>query len=477
MRLVYPIACGEETMKKGLLSVASLLAILMALPAVSSTRLVARRTSANGNSGPRFILHASGPAASGIASRHGLSIQEQISGHDISLATAPAAVDESQLIGEVDADGDVAAFEPDGMGIIPEVASAPLPQSTTNILDAVASRVIVNYFGASVPNYYTNQPAAQIIRLSEAQRTFAAVGSGIVAIIDTGIDPTHPAFAGHLIDGYDFTRDLPGLPSEMADLTQSTTNILDQSTTNILDKKQLVVVNGSVAAILAQSTTNILDSTQVPAAFGHGTMVAGIIHLVAPNALILPLKAFNADGTSSTFDIVRAIYYAVDHGARVINMSFSMDQPSAELVRAINYADGKGVICVSSTGNSGKETVVYPASLQNVIGVASTNNLDVRSAFSNYGTAVADMTAPGELIITTYPGSSYAAASGTSFSAPLVSGTVALLQRYRTLSGLKRSDVSSALSRSAPAADELGWGRLDIVQAISKLAGSSKGSD
>jgi thermitase len=145
-------------------------------------------------------------------------------------------------------------------------------------------------------------------------------------------------------------------------------------------------------------------------------------------------------------------------------MSFSMDQLSAELVRAINYADVRGVTCVSSTGNSGKETVVYPAAMQNVIGVASTDNLDQRSLFSNYGTAVADMAAPGELVITTYPGSSYAAASGTSFSTPLVSGTVSLLVQFKP--GIKRRSASDVLSRSVPVAGELGWGRLDVMRAL-----------
>src|SRR2546422_6667019 len=104
-----------------------------------------------------------------------------------------------------------------------------------------------------------------------------------------------------------------------------------------------------------QSTASILDTTQVPQAFGHGTMVAGIIHLVAPTAQIMPLKAFKADGTSNLFDILRAIYFAVDHGAKVINMSFSMVNSSPELVRAINYANGHGLICVSSAGNTRSE--------------------------------------------------------------------------------------------------------------------------
>jgi subtilisin family serine protease len=452
-------------MKKQLSFVVALIALLLALPGFAATRPI-KKTAVNSRGGARFILHASAPAAFDIAARHGLTIVQQLSGHDVFLATAPVFDADSKIL-ELEDDASVGGIEPDGQGTVPEVASTQLTQSTTSILDAVAGRSIMTYFGASVPNYYVNQPAAGIIRLAAAQKAFGAVGAGIVAIIDTGIDPTHPAFAGHLIDGYDFTRELPGLPSEMNDLDQSTTSILDQSTTSILDSDQVTVLNGSVAAILAQSTTSILDSTAVPAAFGHGTMVAGIIHLVAPNAMILPLKAFNSDGTSTTFDIVRAVYYAVDHGAKVINMSFSMDQPSEELVRAINFADKKGVACIASTGNSGLETVVFPASMQNVIGVASTDAFDQRSLFSNYGTAVADMAAPGEVIITTYPGSNYAAASGTSFSTPLVSGTVSLMLQFKP--SLKRFKIASALSVAADAPDELGWGRLDIMQVLNKL--------
>src|SRR2546426_9667854 len=106
--------------------------------------------------------------------------------------------------------------------------------------------------------------------------------------------------------------------------SQSTASILDQSTASILDQNTIVILNQSTASILDQSTASILDTRQVPQTFGHGTMVAGIIHLVAPAARIMPLKAFEADGTAHLFDILRAIYYAVDHGAKVINMSFSL---------------------------------------------------------------------------------------------------------------------------------------------------------
>jgi len=89
--------------------------------------------------------------------------------------------------------------------------------------------------------------------------------------------------------------------------------------------------------------------------------VAGLIHYVAPTAKILPLKAFNADGTARLSDIVRAIYYAVDNGARIINMSFSATESSQELMRAIAYANNRNVIVVAAAGNEGYEAVVYPA--------------------------------------------------------------------------------------------------------------------
>ena len=112
-------------------------------------------------------------------------------------------------------------------------------------------------------------------------------------------------------------------------------------------------LNQSTVAFLDQSTVAFLDG-KLPAAFGHGTMVAGLVHLVAPTAKIMPLKAFRADGTSRVLDIVRAVYYAADHGATVINMSFSLSGSSPELAEALEYATSRKVICVASAGNMGK---------------------------------------------------------------------------------------------------------------------------
>lgn len=436
-------------MRKRALIYSLSLGLLIAVPALPATR---------------FILHAPAVDAPAIASRHGLTLDSQVPGHDVFLALAGDPVDQPALVAALQAERDVVDFEPDGRGTIPEVAGARLNQSTTSILDSIANRSVVSYYGSRAPNYYVTQSATKLIRLAETQSTFAVTGAGIVAIIDTGVDPNHSALAGVLVDGYDFTRNLPGLPSELADISQSTTSILDQSTTSILDRNQVLTLNPSIAAILSQSTTSILDTTQIPAAYGHGTMVAGIVHLVAPAARIMPLKAFLANGTSTTFDIIRALYYAADHGAKVINMSFSLEHESDELMRAINYATGHGAVCVASAGNRGREVLVFPAALQNVIGVASTDALDQRSSFSNYGAALADMAAPGEGVITTYPGDGYAAGWGTSFGAPLVSGTVALLVQLKP--ALEQWDAMQSLSKAKPVADDLGFGRLDTLLAV-----------
>ena len=318
----------------------------------------------------------------------------------------------------------------------------------------------VNYYGATVRNGYVNQPATQLIELSGA-RLLASAGSGTVAIIDTGVDPGHPALASVLLPGYDFTRDQPGA-SELADISQSTVAILDQSTVAILDSKNLpVVLNQSTVAILDQSTVAILDGG-LPKSFGHGTMVAGLVHLVAPTARILPLKAFHADGTANLSDIVQAIRYAADSGANVLAMSFSFTTLSPDLQSAIQYATGKGVICVASSGNNGSERSYYPAALPQVIGVGSTNSGDHRSPFSNYDNS-ATTAAPGEAIITTYPGNNYAAVWGTSFSAPLVAGSIALYQQVAPK--LRLDDLQDVMDAGVAIHQDMG-ARLDLVNSL-----------
>ena len=312
-----------------------------------------------------------------------------------------------------------------------------------------------SYYGATVWHGYVVQPGNQLIRTNQTHSTFNAAGAGVtVAIIDTGVDPTHPVLKGVLVNGYDFTRNVAG-GSELADVNTTSDN----------SAAQTAVVQQRTVAVLDQRTVAVLDGTQY-AAFGHGTMNAGIVHLVAPQAKIMPLKAFHANGTGYDSDVLRAIYYAVAHGANVLNMSFEYSSYSAELARAIQYAHSKGVVTIASAGNDGERTVVYPSGLPGVVDVASTSDADVQSTFTNYGAPPVWLAAPGEGIMTTYPWGTYAAGWGTSFSTPLVSGAAAAM--LGTNGGCQSSSsVPWGLAVAHYIGDvDMGFGRLDTYQAV-----------
>ncbi len=420
----------------------------------------------------RFILRAPASSVPAIASRHNLTVGTYTDGHQITRVSKSDSRTKDQVLAEVAADPDVTGIESDRSVSVPELnAAAQISVNSSAVLNALSGRQLVNFFNAQAWNSYVNQPAAILIRLDDIQTSSygAVTGTGIVAIIDTGVDPLQPLLKNSLVSGYDFVHLTAGIPSELSDLDQSTAAILDQSTAAILDKSTPAQVNQSTAAILDQSTAAILDTTKLPAAFGHGTMIAGIVHLAAPTAQIMPLKAFKGDGTAMLSDIVKAIYFAVDNGADIINMSFSLANPSTELVKAVNYATAHGVVCVASVGNDGAETIVFPAAFQNVIGVASTSLKDTRSVFSNFGAALTTLAAPGEGIVTTYPGGMYAVASGTSFSSPFVAGTVALM--FSAKATLRPSDVPSGLSRAKRLSTDLGYGRIDAYMAVNSVRG------
>jgi hypothetical protein len=310
------------------------------------------------------------------------------------------------------------------------------------------------YYGATVWHGYLAQPSNQLVRTAQTQSAFNVSGAGAtVAIIDTGVDPTNPVLKNVLVNGYDFTRNTNG-GSETVDV---------QATPN-LSQAQTATLNQRTVAVLDQRTVAVLDGGPYTD-FGHGTMTAGIVHLVAPQAMIMPLKAFSANGTAYDSDILRAIYYAVAHGANVMNMSFDYSSYSAELARAISYANSHGVISVASAGNDGQYTVVYPGGLPGVIDVASTSNTDTQSSFTNYGAPPVWLAAPGEAVVTTYPWGTYAAGWGTSFSTPFVAGTAALM--VGTNGNCSSRNVSTGLANAHYIGDlNLGFGRLDTYQAL-----------
>lgn len=426
-----------------------------------------------------FILEAAPASIAQLSAEYGFTVVQPLDASDDSvLITVPSATATAQWQSALGGDPSVSSLEPQETVETAETDAAGIATADpTALSSAFASSGTVTYFGNPVRAAYSGQPAASLIQIDPTLSAFGP-GNATVAIIDTGVDPNHPALQGVLVPGYDFVHNIPGIPSEWTDLDPALTAGLQQSSTVPSTQKiDSFALGQSTVVILDQSTVVILDGGGMPKDFGHGTMVAGLVHLAAPAARIMPLKAFHADGSSNLSDIVRAIYYAADNGANVINMSFGTEVKSPALKAAVNYALEKGVICVASSGNDGEQETVYPAGFDGVIGVGSTSATDTRSAFSNWGTDSEFMAAPGEALITTYPGNNYAGVWGTSFSSALVSGTVALMPQV--VSGLSRDQVKSALEQGLPLSSTIGLGdaRLEQWPSLSSLVGQSSGDN
>ena len=465
---------GNKTMKRLIRLLILVLATALGpgdrMSAQSTPNVVPPQTTIN-----EYILQAAPSNISTICYNHGLTILSTIQSDNQSaqvLVEGPPLVDPAGLLLEVQADPAVIHFSFQRT-VASSAVQTPLPSAVTTALSAAATNyatvplsTTAYFYGQYVWQPYAtqaapllmnpvslNNPNIQRPNNGPATYTYGHVpggnqapvpmcqqipartigggdsqnmGLGIVAIIDTGVDANNPILGPCLVPGYDFTTNTPGIPNEMQDpmLEQSTAAILNQSTANILNGQSTLLLNQSTVAILNQSTAAVLNGDALPADFGHGTMVAGLVHLIAPGAQIMPLKAFAEDGTAQTSNIVAAIYYAVQHGASVINMSFGESDISAEVQQAINFATRNNVVCVASTGNAGTQALVYPAAYGNVIGVTSVNAQGLLSAFSNSGPSITAVAAPGENLVTTYPGGNYAAVSGTSFAAALMSGAV-----------------------------------------------------
>jgi Subtilase family len=462
---------------------------------ILSLGLFATRASAQNTI--NYILRSPTPAqAQAACQTYGLTMVRTIHAPDTYLVQASGGVEPHTLVRWTQGDPNVAHIQQAGKLAVPENPAPPAPLPGTLAapappvapsLAAVAapaspnsatlSGPLANLYGSSVWSAYVQQPALTSINASSVIQPNQS-GSGIVAVIDTGVDPTNVVLAPVLVPGYDFTQNVAGSASELGDVSQSTAHILFQSTAHILFGTQAMTVNPAASALLDSGTATAMQGVSLPNDFGHGTMVAGLIHLVAPTARIMPLKAFAADGSADESDVIAAIYYATDHGASVINMSFGFPQISDALMKAVNYAARKGVICVAAVGNNSHNALVYPAAFANVIGVASVNSQNQTSSFSNYGPDMVTIAAPGEALITTYPGNHYAAVWGTSFSAALVSGSVDLLiqsAKADLSSQLQVADYARAFRHSNPCATDgsLGAGCEDLNQA-SKFIQSMK---
>lgn len=223
--------------------------------------------------------------------------------------------------------------------------------------------------------------------------------------------------------------------------------------------------------------------------YGHGTHVAGIIAAtrdtegvsgVCPDCSILDGKVLNDAGSGSTSSIVNGINWAVENGAKVINMSLGQRVSSRALESAVNNAWNKGVVIVAAAGNAGTQAPIYPGAYPNVIAVAATDNNDAKASFSTYGKWV-DVAAPGVNVYSTFPKHpfeigrqngremGYDIASGTSMASPVVAGVAALVWS-NTPAGTENKAVRTIVQSTADTITGTGtsWvhGRVNACKAV-----------
>ncbi|SDC72858.1 Subtilase family protein [Paenibacillus sp. UNCCL117] len=212
---------------------------------------------------------------------------------------------------------------------------------------------------------------------------------------------------------------------------------------------------------------------------GHGTHVAGVIGALVNNNLgvagmswynrIMPVKVLDATGAGSTYAVAQGIIWAVDHGAKVINMSLGNYADAQFLHDAIKYAYDRDVVMIAASGNDNTETPGFPAAYPEVFAVAAVDSNKSKASFSNYGDYI-DVAAPGVSIASTYPHNQYAALSGTSMASPHVTALAALIRSANP--ELKNTEVMQLMRDTAtdlgPKGKDkyYGYGLIDVARAL-----------
>ena len=236
--------------------------------------------------------------------------------------------------------------------------------------------------------------------------------SSVVAIIDTGIDYTHPDLVDNIATN---SREIPN-------------NGVDDDANGYIDDYY--------GYDFVNNDSNPLDD------HFHGTHCAGTVGAKGNNSRgvtgvnwtvkLMPIKVLNASGSGTLASVAAGMNYAVKRGVKIMSMSLGTPSYSSTLENAIINARNSGVLVVAAAGNSSQDTDLYPQypsalPQDNVLAIAASNPSDALAYFSNYGATTVDLAAPGDSILSTYLGGQYAYASGTSMATPHVAGMAALL--------------------------------------------------
>ncbi len=300
---------------------------------------------------------------------------------------------------------------------------------------------------SSAPNdpYFGNQVDLGAIGVPPAWLRSTGSTSVVVAVLDTGIDATHPEFAGRLVPGFDVLTGVEDGPADYAP-----TNDDDGHGTH---------VSGTVAA-----------------AANNGQGIAGI----APNVAIMPIKILDATGSGDFKGMVAGLNWAIAHGARIITMSLggTLSSPGIATVQAaFDAAYAAGAVVVAASGNDGTVVNEYPCNFTHVICVGSTTrDGSAVSTFSTRTSALA-VVAPGESIVSALPGNQYGYGSGTSMATPHVTGAVALMRSVDP--SISVDQVFAYLTQTARPLvaggrnAESGYGLLQVGPAVDRAAGGS----
>jgi thermitase len=292
----------------------------------------------------------------------------------------------------------------------------------------------------------------------EAWDTTQGSADVIIAVIDTGVDYTHPDLAANI---WTNTGEIAG---------------------NTIDDDHNGYVDDVYGWNFFNNTPYSRDDN------GHGTHCAGIIGATGNNGngvtgvnwrvRIMPLKFMNSAGSGYVSDAAEAIWYAKLNGADIASNSYGGTGYSQTLKDAI---DGTGIVMVCAAGNSGSNndlTPIYPASYssQNIIAVAATGRTDALASFSNYGASSVDVAAPGVEIFSTYPGGGYAWMSGTSMATPQVAGIAGLLLSVRpdlTTTQVKDSIIASVDQKTGLSTKVASKGRVNVYRALTLVTPSA----